>query len=50
VAIDGKFANKIGYETAINKRRNNKQNNTKTQNIHNRKQTYKTRRQTYKEY
>ena len=35
-------------ETAINKRGNNTQNNTKTQNTQNRKQTYTTRNQTYK--
>jgi hypothetical protein len=33
-------------ETAIYKRRNSAQNNTKTQNIQNRNQTYKTRKQT----
>jgi hypothetical protein len=37
-------------ETAIYKRRNDAQNNTKTQSTQNRKQKYKTRQQTWKEY
>jgi len=35
-------------ETAINERRNNTQNSTKTQDTQNRNQTYTTRNQTYK--
>jgi Zn-finger nucleic acid-binding protein len=37
-------------KTAIYRRRNNTQNNRKPQNAQSRKETYKTRKQTKKEY
>jgi hypothetical protein len=44
VAVVGKLVQKWERDSCVYKRRNNTQNNTKTQNTQNRKQTYKKRK------